>query len=180
MAQARATAHHRTLEGTSVGGIMSARGRLRVAVIYKHPLLGEGIGRMLAAEPDMAVSQALCDDAVRTAAVVSAEPDVVVLERNCTLGPTDILRSSPDTLVIETSLHAGATWAYRRQEIPNRPEAVIALVRRLRTGHPAVMAENGEEHEPVTPAETTPVADAHPAKGTRPAARPIGELVHGS
>ena len=78
---------------------MGARGRLRVAVIYKHPLLGEGIGRMLAAEPDMAVRQALCDDAVRTAAVVSAEPDVVVLERNCTL--------EPDRYPAQLARHAG-------------------------------------------------------------------------
>jgi hypothetical protein len=172
---------------------MGARGNLRVAVIYSHPLLGEGIGRMLAAEPGLDVSQAPCDDGPRTAAAVAAAQDVIVLERNCDLGPTDILRDSPDTLVIEMSLHPGATWAYRRQEIPNRPEAILALIRRLRGGHPEVLSEGAE-----APAEPSPPsaelaaagpAAAEPHAGVAPSAalprspggkRGVGELVHGS
>ncbi len=126
---------------------MGARGRLRVAVIYSHPLLGEGIGQMLAAEPDLDVSEAPCSDAARTATLVESGLDVIILERNCTVDSTEILRRSPDTLVIEMGLHPGATWAYRRQEIPNRPDAILAVVRRLRGGHPVVVA-SGESSEP--------------------------------
>ena len=137
---------------------MGVRGRLRVSVIYTHPLLGEGIGRLLAAEPDLDVSQAPCADAARTSAAVAGDQDVIVL--NCEVSPTDILRVSPDTLVIEMSLHPGATWAYRRQEIPNRPEAILALVRRLRGGHPAVGGGADDAAGPVVNG-------------------PHGELVHG-
>jgi len=127
---------------------MGARENLRVAVIYSHPLLGEGIGRMLAAEPDLDVSQAAYDDAVSTTAVVAGAQDVVVLERNCQISAIDILQASPDTLVVEMSLHPGATWAYRRQEIPNRPESILALIQRLRGGHPQVLADEETPKDP--------------------------------
>jgi hypothetical protein len=135
---------------------MSARGRLRVAVIYRHPLLGEGIGRMLAAEHDLDVVQAPCEDTARTAAAVSGSQDVIILERDCRISSAEILGASPDTLVIEMSLHPGTTWAYRRQAIPNRPETILALVRRLRGGHPAVLADE-EDGDPAV--ETGAVAD---------------------
>jgi hypothetical protein len=154
---------------------MGARGHLRVAVIYRHPLLGEGIGRMLAAERDLDVTQAPCEDTARTAAAVRGDQDVIVLERDCRISSAEILGASPDTLVIEMSLHPGTTWAYRRQAIPNRPDTILALVRRLRGGHPAVLADEDGGDPSVGTGALSDGADADVAEPLRQHALPARE-----
>lgn len=114
---------------------------VRLAILYDHPLLGEGVGRMLDLEPGIDVDFVEAKDGPGVDAAIAARPDMIVVERSSGIDALEILRKSPDTLVIEVGIGPGHTWVYRRQEIPGEPEAVLGLVRRLRGGHPAVAVE---------------------------------------
>ena len=114
---------------------------VRLAIIYDHPLLGEGVGRMLGREPGLDVQFVAACDPAAVDAVLRAAPEMIVVERSSGLDPLEILRRTPDTLIIEVGIAPGPTWVYRRQQIPGDPEAVTGLVRRLRGGHPAVAVE---------------------------------------
>ena len=118
---------------------------VRLAILYDHPLLGEGVGRMLDLEPGIDVNFVEARDRRRVDAAIASTPDMIVVERSSGIDALEILRTSPGTLVIEVGIGPGHTWVYRRQEIPGEPEAVLGLVRRLRGGHPTVAIET---HEP--------------------------------
>jgi hypothetical protein len=114
---------------------------VRLAILYDHPLLGEGVGRLLSREPNLDVVYVESGDCGAVGAAIAAEPDMVVVERTSGIDPLEILRRTPSTTVIEVGIAPGPTWVYRRQEIPGDPQAVVGLVRRLRGGHPAVGIE---------------------------------------
>lgn len=127
---------------------------VRLAILYDHPLLGEGVGRMLGFEPGLEVAFVEARDRGAVAAALDAQPEMIVVERSSGIDPLEILRRTPDTLVIEVGLAPGPTWVYRRQEIAGDPQAVLGLVRRLRGGHPPVAIE------PASPAPGRPTHSA--------------------
>jgi DNA-binding NarL/FixJ family response regulator len=59
---------------------MEAAAPIRVVILYVHPLLGEGLARLLAAEPGIAASAISSDDALGTAAALTSRPDAVIIE----------------------------------------------------------------------------------------------------
>jgi hypothetical protein len=115
---------------------------VRLAILYNHPLLGEGVGRMLDMEPGLGIRYVEASDTPAVKAAIASRPDMVVVERSSGIDALGILRRAPDTLVIEVGLDPGPTYVYRRQEIPGEPEAVLGLVRRLRGGHPTVAVDH--------------------------------------
>jgi hypothetical protein len=124
--------------------------RVSVVVLYAHPLLGEGIDRLLSAEPDLDVT-CLPMTAVELAErALAARPDVVVVERSDPVGAVDILKFAPDALFIDVGLDSGAAWTIRREEIPSRVDGIVDAIRgaRRRTSHP--------KREPVAIVEGTP------------------------
>jgi DNA-binding NarL/FixJ family response regulator len=112
--------------------------RLSILVLASHPLLGEGVSRMLAAEPGVEVQHVDCAERDRVAAALAAHPRVVVVERCATLDAKRVLDIVPDALVFDIDIGPGPTWVYRRQEIPGDPRAILELVRLLRRGHPVI------------------------------------------
>lgn len=60
---------------------MERRPSVHVVILYLHPLLGEGLAKLLAAEPGVAVTAICADDAIGAAVALAARPDVVVEER---------------------------------------------------------------------------------------------------
>ncbi|HEX2756273.1 MAG TPA: hypothetical protein VHM48_12465 [Candidatus Limnocylindrales bacterium] len=127
---------------------------VRLAILYDHPLLGEGVGRMLGLEPGLDIEYVEANDRAGVNAAIAALPDMVVVERTSGIDPLEILRRTPATLVIEVCIGPGPTWVYRRQEIPGEPQAVLGLVQRLRGGHPSVAFEpaDAERHLTGSPA----------------------------
>jgi DNA-binding NarL/FixJ family response regulator len=117
---------------------MSGNRGLVIVVLSCHPLLGEGVGRLLGEEPDVVVRQAGCHQAGLIDELLAAGPDVVVVERCSQLDATAILERAPDALVFDISIEPGPTWVYRRQEIPGDPIAILELVQLLRSGHPVI------------------------------------------
>ncbi len=117
---------------------MSANRGLVIVVLSCHPLLGEGVGRLLGAEPGVSVQHAPCEQAARIDRLLAEAPDVVVVERCSQFDAAAILERAPDALVFDITIGPGPTWVYRRQEIPGDPGAILDLVRLLRSGHPVI------------------------------------------
>ena len=118
--------------------IMAAPSSLSIVILYCHALLGEGIGRLLASEPGASVTYIACSDPDCVTQAVAARPSVVLVERCGAFDALQVVAVFPDALVIDFAIGPGPTWAYRRQEIPGNPAAIVDLVRRMRQGHPDI------------------------------------------
>lgn len=128
--------------------------RLSILVLSSHPLLGEGVSRMLAAEPGVDVRHVACTEHDAVVAALGSRPKVVVVERCSSLDAKRVLELVPDALVFDIDIGPGPTWVYRRQEIPGDPRAILDLVRLLRRGHPVIPLETPEGDGSRVPAPT--------------------------
>lgn len=108
---------------------MPEDGRVSVVVLYRHPLFGEGIARLLSAEPGVDVTPVAASDAEQAECLLALAPDVVIFERGDPDTATDILRYAPSALVIDVSLSPGPTFTYQRQEIQAQPEVILQAIR---------------------------------------------------
>ncbi len=106
--------------------------RISVVVIYTHPLFGEGLARMLAAEPGLDVVPLRSVDVQAAERTLAGAPDVVILERSDPDQAVDVLHFAPDALVIDVSIEPGPTFTYHREEIPARPDGLLAAIRAVR------------------------------------------------
>ena len=98
---------------------------VRVLVLYDHPLLGEGLGALMASVPDLTIERiCMCDpDAMERA--IAADPDVVVLEEGGRVGLLDVLWGSRCRAIIDVSMSTSRAWTIRREEIAADPESLI-------------------------------------------------------
>jgi hypothetical protein len=145
-----------------------------VMILYTHPLLGEGIARLLASEPgiDLEVIPVKSADAELVQRTLALAPDVVIYERGNPDRAMEILRSAPGALLIDVGIDAGPTFTYHREEIPGRPEGLLKLIRAVRPGalDPDAAqgpAEGGRPEDPATAARSARVATAAPILPTR-------------
>jgi hypothetical protein len=100
----------------------------RVVILYAHPLLGEGIGRILRTEPGLEVELVSLDDTVEAARVLAAGPDVVILERTAQRQALDLLPTAPGALFIDVGLDSGPSWTYRRDAIGAEPNELVRVI----------------------------------------------------
>lgn len=75
---------------------------VRVAILYWHPLLGEGLAKLLEAESGIAAAAIAADDEIGTATALASGPDVVIVERGGPADPSHIagLRNAPILLFV--------------------------------------------------------------------------------
>jgi len=109
---------------------------LTILILYSHPLLGEGVTRLLAAEPGLTVTPVAIADPAAVEAALAAGPDVIVLERGDPLQAIDVLKAAPDALLIDIGLGPGPAFSYHRERLPARPEGLLRAIRHLRAGAP--------------------------------------------
>jgi DNA-binding NarL/FixJ family response regulator len=64
---------------------------VRVVILYAHPILGEGLARLLGAEPGVAAVAMSEFDATSMASALASRPDVVIVESS----DPDDLRAIP-------------------------------------------------------------------------------------
>lgn len=118
---------------------MQGKRHVSVVILYTHPLLGEGLAKLLSAEPGLDVAAIVMNDAAEAEAALATEPDVVIFERSDPLQAIDVLRFAPNALLIDVGVDAGPTFQYHREEIPARPEGILRAIRRMkRLGRTAV------------------------------------------
>lgn len=116
----------------SKGVTMPEDRRVSVVVLYTHPLFGQGLARLLSAEPGLDVTPVAASDPEQAACLLAMAPDVVVFERGDPDTACDILRYAPTALVIDVSLSPGPTFTYQRHEVQARPEVILQAIRGIR------------------------------------------------
>src|SRR5512146_1428498 len=79
-------------------------GAVRVLVLYSHPLMGEGLGRMLASEPGIEVESADVSVASAVEAALALAPDVIIVEEGGPLDAADIVRRSTCSVVLDVDI----------------------------------------------------------------------------
>lgn len=80
---------------------MSERVQRLVAVLYEHPLLGEGIARILLVETNAEVAVAAAGNGRAVEAVLARQPNVVIFEGSrC---ESDCKRLAPSAVLIDVS-----------------------------------------------------------------------------
>jgi DNA-binding NarL/FixJ family response regulator len=110
--------------------------QVRVLVLYSHPLMGEGLGRMLAAEPGVVVTAV---DIAETDAVnlaIASEPEVIVVEEGGAVDAADIVRRSNCSLVLDVDITTTSAWSLRRETLSTRPDDFLATIRAAIGGAP--------------------------------------------
>lgn len=103
--------------------------RQRVVILYAHPLLGEGIARLLAEDPGLTVELIEVDGDVSAAIrAVAGSPDVVILERSAPVEALELFRAAPSALFIDVGLDTGPSWTLRRDELVPQPEEILRAI----------------------------------------------------
>ena len=116
---------------------------VRVLVLYSHPLMGEGLGRMLAAEPGLAVDAVDVAQTGEVDAALASLPDVIIVEEGGQLDAADIVRRSTCSVVLDVDITTTNAWTLRRETLSTRPDDFLATIRGIvgRSGRPAPAAE---------------------------------------
>jgi chemotaxis response regulator CheB len=102
---------------------------VRVLVLYSHPLMGEGLGRMLAEEPGVSVDAVDCACADAVTAALATEPSVIVVEEGGALDAADVMRRSSCPVVLDVDITTTRAWTLRREILSTRPDDFMAAIR---------------------------------------------------
>jgi len=105
---------------------------ISIVILYTHPLLGMGLGKLLAAEPGLEITSVSTQVAGQAEAALAGDPDVVIVERGVPVETIDLLKVAPNALVIDVGMDAGPSWSWHREQIPARPDGLVRAIRRLR------------------------------------------------
>lgn len=100
-----------------------------VLILYAHPLLGEGLARLLSSEPGLKVDAVQSDDAEMVERGLAAAPEVIIFERGEPDRAIQILERAPDALIIDVGIGPGPTFTYRREEISAWPDEILMTIR---------------------------------------------------
>lgn len=139
---------------------------VRVLVLYSHSLLGEGMSRMLSAEPGLHVTAVdMASDGDRDAALAD-DPDVIVLEEGGTIDTADLLRRTNCRVVVDVDISSAEAWTVRRKSIRSRPDDVLAAVRQalLTERRPAAARQAARPSPPASCSSTAGAPGPTPSR----------------
>jgi len=102
---------------------------VRVLVLYSHPLMGEGLGRMLETEPGIEVEAVDVSMSGAVDAALALEPDVIIVEEGGALDAADIVRRSNCSVVLDVDITTTNAWSLRREALSTRPDDFLASLR---------------------------------------------------
>ena len=102
---------------------------VRVLVLYSHPLMGEGLGRMLVGEPGVEVESADVSLPGAVEAALAREPEVIIIEEGGPLDAADIVRRSNCSVVLDVDINTTAAFSLRREALSTRPDDFLASLR---------------------------------------------------
>ncbi len=111
-----------------------------VLVLYRHPLLGEGLARMLAADPALEVRSVPADTPDEVLRELGAASGTVVLEEGGPVVVSDVLASSACATIVVVSISTSTAWTLHRE--PLDPDAerlvdgIVAACHRAREAAP--------------------------------------------
>lgn len=105
--------------------------RTTVVILATHPLLGEGLARILGQHPDLSIVHIDRRDLAAAEAALSGSPDVVIVERDESVWASDLLRFAPDALLIDVGIDAEGVFSMQRQRIPSQPDGILEAIRKM-------------------------------------------------
>jgi hypothetical protein len=113
---------------------------VRVVVLYSHPLMGEGLERMLAAEPGIVVYAVDIAEPTAVDEALASEPAVIVVEEGGRVDAADVVRRSSCPVVLDVDITSTRAWTLRRETLSSRPDEFLAAIRAVvgdaaRDGH---------------------------------------------
>jgi DNA-binding NarL/FixJ family response regulator len=133
--------------------------QVRVLVLYSHPLLGEGLMRMLGDVDDLDVVAVSVESEEALAAALASHPTVIVLEEGGPLGARELLARTDCPVVVDVDISSAEAWSYRRDSIRSRPDEVLAAI--VASGRAAMAgADDGPDRASLAPS-IRPVPAAH-------------------
>ncbi len=95
---------------------------IRVLVLHRNALFGEGLGRMLGADADLQVRVVHMAETAAVAGAFASDPDVVVLEDGGPVGIGEALERTPCSLLLSVSIGSSRAWRLTRAPISPDPE----------------------------------------------------------
>ncbi len=98
---------------------------VRVLVLYDHPLLGEGLGQLMAGVPDLEVERIAMGEPDAMERAIAMNADVVILEEGGPVGLIDLLRQSRCRAIVDVSISTSQAWTIRREEIEPDPDSLV-------------------------------------------------------
>jgi len=98
---------------------------VRVLVLYDHPLLGEGLGQLMAGVPDLEVERIAMGEPDAMERAIAMNADVVILEEGGPVGLIDLLRRSRCRAIVDVSISTSQAWTIRREEIEPDPDSLV-------------------------------------------------------
>lgn len=107
---------------------------VRVLVLYSHPLMGEGLGHMLAAEQDVVVDAVDIADPGAVDAAIAREPAVIVVEEGGAVDAAEVVRRSNCPVVLDVDITTTRAWTLRRETLSSRPDEFLAAIRSVVRG----------------------------------------------
>jgi hypothetical protein len=168
-----------TVEGDQVRD-----GRQQVVILYAHPLLGEGLARLLSGHPDLSVELVRVSERSQAEAALAGAPDVVIMERTPPLQAMDLMPLAPGALLIDVGLDAGPNWAYHRYALSGQPDELLRVIRtREPDAHPEAEATPGGAAPTGTgpdPAPHGPPGDATASGATASTAARVRAALRGA
>ena len=102
---------------------------VRVLVLYSHPLMGEGLGRMLEAEAGIELDSADVSNSDAVTAALEREPHVVIVEEGGPVDASDIVRRSKATVVLDVDITKARAWSLCRESLSAKPDDFLASLR---------------------------------------------------
>ncbi len=95
---------------------------IRVLVLHRNALFGEGLGRMLGSDTDLDVRVVHMAEPAAVAGAFASDPDVVVLEDGGPVGIGEALERTPCSLLLSVSIGSSRAWRLTRAPIAPDPE----------------------------------------------------------
>jgi DNA-binding NarL/FixJ family response regulator len=139
---------------------------VKVLVLYDHPLLGEGLGALMASVPELEVERIAMGDPGAMERAMASEADVVILEEGGPVGLVDLLRDSRCRAIVDVSISTSQAWTIRREAIAPDPESLIDRI---------ISACLGDRRSNGAATAAAATAAAATAPSADPAAPPSGQ-----
>ena len=98
---------------------------VKVLVLYDHPLLGEGLGALMASVPELDVERVAMSDPDAMERAIASGADVVILEEGGPVGLVDLLRDGRCRAIVDVSISTSQAWTIRREAISSDPDSLI-------------------------------------------------------
>ena len=115
--------------------------QVRILVLYSHPLMGEGLGRMLAAEPGVLVTAVDIAETDAVNAAIASDPEVIVVEEGGAVDAAD--------LVLDVDITSTRAWTLRRETLSTRPDDFLATIRAAIGGAAKGETDRGLQPAPI-------------------------------